>query len=84
MEVTTTTATKAAEATAATASKAYARMQKYLAEKDLLKTFHDSGEHSEVAVLSVLHKSGIAKSPAAAPSGAAAPGTCLLYTSRCV
>jgi murein DD-endopeptidase MepM/ murein hydrolase activator NlpD len=75
VEVTTTTATKAAEATAATASKAYARMQKYLAEKDLLKTFHDSGEHSEVAVLSVLHKSGIAKSPAAAPSGAAAPGT---------
>jgi murein DD-endopeptidase MepM/ murein hydrolase activator NlpD len=74
VEVTTTTATKAAEVTSTTASKAYARMQKYLAEKDLLKTFHDSGEHSEAAVLSVLHKSGIAKSPAAAPSGGAAPG----------
>ena len=73
VEVTTTTATKAAEVTATTASKAYARMQKYLAEKDLLKTFHDSSEHSEVAVLSVLHKSGIAKTPA--PAGAAAPGT---------
>jgi murein DD-endopeptidase MepM/ murein hydrolase activator NlpD len=73
VEVTTTAATKAAQATAATASKAYDRMQKYLAEKDLLKTFHDSGEHSEVALLSVLHKSGIAKSPAAPAPGAAAP-----------
>jgi murein DD-endopeptidase MepM/ murein hydrolase activator NlpD len=74
VEVTTTTATKAAEVTKDTASKAYARMQKYLAEKDLLKTFHDSGEHSEVAVLSVLHKSGIAKSPAPPPGAGTAPG----------
>jgi murein DD-endopeptidase MepM/ murein hydrolase activator NlpD len=74
VEVTSTTATKAAEVTKDTASKAYARMQKYLAEKDLLKTFHDSSEHSEVAVLSVLHKSGIAKSPTPAPAGGAAPG----------
>src|ERR1700691_5339852 len=74
VEVTTTTAAKAAEVTSTTASKAYARMQKYLAEKDLLKTFHDSSEHSEVAVLSVLHKSGIAKTPAPAPAGGAAPG----------
>jgi hypothetical protein len=36
-------------------------MQKYLAEKDVLKTFQDAGEHSETAVLGVLHKSGIAK-----------------------
>jgi murein DD-endopeptidase MepM/ murein hydrolase activator NlpD len=62
VEVTTTTATKAAEVTSTTASKAYARMQKYLAEKDLLKTFHDSSEHSEVAVLSVLLDAGIVSS----------------------
>jgi murein DD-endopeptidase MepM/ murein hydrolase activator NlpD len=72
-EVTTTTATKAAQVAATTASQAYARMQKYLAEKDLLKTFHDAGEHSETAVLGVLHNSGIAKSPAAPAPGAAPP-----------
>jgi murein DD-endopeptidase MepM/ murein hydrolase activator NlpD len=74
VEVTTTTATKAAEVASTTASKAYARMQQYLAEKDVLKTFYDAGEHSETAVLSVLHKSGIAKqpAPAAPPSGGAA------------
>src|ERR1700733_765488 len=58
---------KAIEAPQTTASKAYTRMQKYLAEKDVLKTFQDAGEHSETAVLSVLHKSGIAKT---APTGA--------------
>jgi murein DD-endopeptidase MepM/ murein hydrolase activator NlpD len=76
VEVTTTTATKAAEVTSTTASKAYTRMQQYLAEKDVLKTFYDAGEHSETAVLSVLHKSGIAKQPVAAattPGGAAHP-----------
>jgi murein DD-endopeptidase MepM/ murein hydrolase activator NlpD len=75
VEVTTTTATKAAEVTSTTASKAYARMQQYLAEKDVLKTFYDAGEHSETAVLSVLHKSGIAKPPAAPPSGGASGPT---------
>jgi murein DD-endopeptidase MepM/ murein hydrolase activator NlpD len=69
VEVTTTTATKAAEVTSTTASKAYTRMQQYLAEKDVLKTFYDAGEHSETAVLSVLHKSGIAKPAAAPPPG---------------
>jgi murein DD-endopeptidase MepM/ murein hydrolase activator NlpD len=71
VEVTTTAATKAAEVTSTTASKAYTRMQQYLAEKDVLKTFYDAGEHSETAVLSVLHKSGIAKQPvpAAPPAG---------------
>ena len=58
---------KAIEVTSTTASKAYTRMQKYLAEKDVLKTFQDAGEHSETAVLGVLHKSGIAKTP---PAGA--------------
>jgi murein DD-endopeptidase MepM/ murein hydrolase activator NlpD len=61
VEVTETTASKAAQVTSTTASKAYARMQQYLAEKDVLKTFYDAGEHSETAVLNVLHKSGIAK-----------------------
>jgi murein DD-endopeptidase MepM/ murein hydrolase activator NlpD len=74
VQVTTTTATKAAEVTTTTASKAYARMQQYLAEKDVLKTFYDAGEHSEAAVLGVLHKSGIAKpaAPAAKPPGGGA------------
>jgi murein DD-endopeptidase MepM/ murein hydrolase activator NlpD len=74
VEVTTTAATKAAEVTSTTASKAYTRMQQYLAEKDVLKTFYDAGEHSETAVLSVLHKSGIAKQPppVVPPSGGAA------------
>jgi murein DD-endopeptidase MepM/ murein hydrolase activator NlpD len=71
VEVTETTASKAAAITSTTASKAYTRMQQYLAEKDVLKTFYDAGEHSESAVLNVLHKSGIAKQPAA---HAPAPG----------
>ncbi len=41
-------------------------MQQYLTEKDVLKTFYDAGEHSESAVLNVLHKSGIAKQSAPA------------------
>ena len=71
VEVTETTATKAAELTSTTASKAYTRMQQYLAEKDVLKTFYDAGEHSETAVLNVLHKSGVAKQT---PPQAPAPG----------
>jgi murein DD-endopeptidase MepM/ murein hydrolase activator NlpD len=55
---------KAVEVTSTTAQKAYSRTQKYLAEKDVLKTFQDAGEHSEAAVLGILHKSGIAASPA--------------------
>jgi murein DD-endopeptidase MepM/ murein hydrolase activator NlpD len=74
VEVTTNAATKAAEVTSTTASKAYTRMQQYLAEKDVLKTFYDAGEHSETAVLSVLHKSGIAKHPPpAVPPSPGAP-----------
>jgi murein DD-endopeptidase MepM/ murein hydrolase activator NlpD len=69
---------KAVTATKSTASASYKRMQKYLGEKDLLKTFHDTGEHSEAAVLEVLHKSGIGRRapPAAKSSGATkAPST---------
>ena len=48
-------------------------MQQYLAEKDVLKTFYDAGEHSETAVLNVLHKSGIAKPTAPPGAGLPAP-----------
>ena len=54
-------AVKSVDATTVTATKSYQRMQKYLSERDLLKTFQDAGEHSETAVLGVLHKAGIAK-----------------------
>jgi murein DD-endopeptidase MepM/ murein hydrolase activator NlpD len=40
---------------------AFKRMQHYLAERDVLKTFKDAGEHSEAQVLDVLHKSGVGK-----------------------
>jgi murein DD-endopeptidase MepM/ murein hydrolase activator NlpD len=73
VDVTSTTATKAVAVTETTASKAYGRMQKYLAEKDVLKTFQDAGNHSETAVLGVLHRSGIAKNPG--PSATPAPGS---------
>jgi murein DD-endopeptidase MepM/ murein hydrolase activator NlpD len=73
VDVTSTTATKAVAVTETTASKAYSRMQKYLAEKDVLKTFQDAGNHSETAVLGVLHKSGIAKNPG--PLAVPTPGT---------
>ena len=63
--------TRAVEVTSTTASKAYSRMQKYLAEKDVLKTFQDAGEHSETAVLGILHKSGIAATPP--PTGGPTP-----------
>jgi murein DD-endopeptidase MepM/ murein hydrolase activator NlpD len=56
-------------------TKALARMQHYLAEKDLLKTFYDAGEHSESVVLDVLHKAGVkgAKSGAPKPPKEAKP-----------
>jgi len=68
--------TKAVTVTETTASKALARTQKYLAEQDLLKTFHDAGEHSESAVLGILHKSGMGTATASttAPAHAGAPG----------
>jgi murein DD-endopeptidase MepM/ murein hydrolase activator NlpD len=48
---------KTADTVTDATSKTFKRMQHYLEEKDVLKTFHDAGEHSEVAVLEVLHKS---------------------------
>jgi murein DD-endopeptidase MepM/ murein hydrolase activator NlpD len=62
---------KTAQAVADATSKSAKRMQAYLAEKDLLKTFQDAGEHSETAVLEVLHKAGIAKTQP--PKGAKPP-----------
>jgi murein DD-endopeptidase MepM/ murein hydrolase activator NlpD len=70
-----TATTAAVNATTTAASKAAQRMQRYLAEKDVLQTFHDAGEHSETAVLTVLHKQGIGGRgrPAAAGKAAAGP-----------
>jgi len=66
---------KAVEVTTPIVSKAYARTQKYLAEQDLLKTFQDAGEHSETAVLSILHKSGIGRAPGQSAADNKASGT---------
>jgi len=63
------TSDKAVSFTKSTASASYQRMQKYLKEKDVLKTFHDSSEHSEAAVLDVLHRAGIGKRSAPATNG---------------
>jgi murein DD-endopeptidase MepM/ murein hydrolase activator NlpD len=64
---------KAADTAADTTAKSLKRMQHYIEEKDLLKTFHDAGEHSEVAVLQVLHKSGVGSAKAGQPKSAANP-----------
>src|ERR1700722_2954357 len=82
---------KAATIASAQASKALVRMQHYLAEKDVLKTFTDSSEHSETVVLDVLHKAGVGTrksvvpkrttpSPNAAPAPTA-PGAVALASS---
>jgi murein DD-endopeptidase MepM/ murein hydrolase activator NlpD len=57
----------ATDASLAAAAKAYKRTQKYLAEKDVLATFHDAGEHSEEAVLGVLRKSGLTQPASTRP-----------------
>jgi murein DD-endopeptidase MepM/ murein hydrolase activator NlpD len=62
-------AAKAAEEARIASAAAYARTQKYLAEQDLLKTFHDAGEHSEASVLAVLRKSGMSGTTARPKSG---------------
>ncbi|MGH8539538.1 MAG: M23 family metallopeptidase, partial [Stenotrophobium sp.] len=40
-------------------AEAHERMNRYLAEKDVLKKFHDSANHSESALLAVLHQAGV-------------------------
>ena len=56
-------------------AKSAKRMQEYLANKDLLKTFTDASEHSESAVLDVLHKAGVGTSKSVAPPGTRATTT---------
>jgi murein DD-endopeptidase MepM/ murein hydrolase activator NlpD len=64
---------KAANSVADTTSKTFKRMQHYLEEKDVLKTFHDAGEHSEAAVLDVLHRSPTRSSKSAPHASGSAP-----------
>ncbi len=69
---------KTAHEVAAVTSKASERMKHYMQEQDLLRTFHDAGEHSESAVLDVLHRAGVKQHGATAPStpgGTRPPGT---------
>jgi murein DD-endopeptidase MepM/ murein hydrolase activator NlpD len=58
---------KTADTVAVVTTKTFKHAQHYLEEKDVLKTFHDAGEHSEAAVLEVLHKSRASPSPGATP-----------------
>jgi len=64
---------KAVHAVSGATAKTAKRMEKYLQEKDLLKTFQDAGEHSEAAVLDVLHQAGIGKVPATKGGKPSAP-----------
>ena len=81
---------KVAAEGASSATAAYGRMQHYLAEKEVLKTFVDAGEQSETGILAVLHRNrstGLTarathpsttqsgSSAASAPSGATAAHT---------
>jgi murein DD-endopeptidase MepM/ murein hydrolase activator NlpD len=63
------------------ATSAYGRMQHYLAEKDVLRTFTDAGEHSEAEVLAMLHSKRLIVPPSGArrqanppAGGASRPG----------
>jgi murein DD-endopeptidase MepM/ murein hydrolase activator NlpD len=60
---------KTAKTVGGVTSKTVQRMKHYMAEKDVLMTFHDAGEHSETAVLSVLHRAGVGKGRPATGSG---------------
>jgi len=62
---------KAATAVTSTTSATVLRMKRYMAEKEVLATFHDAGEHSETAVLDVLHKAGVGRHPASTPKAKA-------------
>lgn len=66
-----TVATKVVTVGATTAKDAYGRMQHYLAEKDVLKTFTDAGEHSETEVLAMLHRNRVTPAAKSSPG----PGT---------
>ena len=66
---------KTAHQVVAVTSKASERMKRYMQEQDLLRTFHDAGEHSESAVLDVLHRAGVKShdATALAPPGSTRP-----------
>src|SRR5581483_8217512 len=59
---------KAFNVAADSTGKALQRMQRYLAEQDLLMKFHDAGEHSEQEVLQVLHRAGVNHGKGATPA----------------
>jgi murein DD-endopeptidase MepM/ murein hydrolase activator NlpD len=61
---------KTASTVANATTETFKHVQHYLEEKDVLKTFHDAGEHSEAAVLEVLHKSKARSSAGASTPGA--------------
>jgi murein DD-endopeptidase MepM/ murein hydrolase activator NlpD len=70
-----------ARAASTAAASTYDRMQHYLAEKDVLRTFTDAGEHSEQEVLDLLHRkrlvvppSGARRPTAPSPSGTGSAG----------
>jgi murein DD-endopeptidase MepM/ murein hydrolase activator NlpD len=63
--------TKALNVAQDRAQKALERMQHYLAEKDLLKTFHDAGDQSETAIGDFLHKAGIGGKASTKPPASA-------------
>jgi murein DD-endopeptidase MepM/ murein hydrolase activator NlpD len=66
---------KAANVVTGTASRTAKRMQDYLARKDVLQTFTDAADHSEAAVLDVLRKAGVQKTPAASQPTPKTPTT---------
>jgi murein DD-endopeptidase MepM/ murein hydrolase activator NlpD len=74
VETSTPAISKAIDVSTTAAAKAFKRMQKYLAEKDLLATFHDAGQHSEEAVLAVLRQSGLTRAKPARPGQPPAQG----------
>lgn len=57
-------AAPAARAISDSAAQAAQRMQRYLAEQDTLKAFHDAGAHGESALLALLRRVGTQSPPA--------------------
>ncbi len=60
--------TKALDTATDRTQKALDRMQHYLKEKDLLKTFHDASDKSEAAIGKFLHKAGVGRKDSAPPT----------------
>ena len=62
MQKTRDVASRSADAVSNATSKGADRMKAYLAEKDVLKSFTDAGEHGESGLLELLSRAGIGKS----------------------